>query len=386
MVWYSCLAKRLPRMKPFIPQGLPIPGLDLTRLMPAIGEANRSLARYDGLVQKTPAPTALLVPLLARREALDSSRIEGFQTTLSDVFHFEESENFAKTNAQRDDLREILNHASAAHLAEAELENRSFTLNLMKTLHARLLNSGRGQRNNPGQFRTIQNWIGREGTPMEQASFVPPEPLRVPEYMEQWERYYHSGQPDILMQAAILHAQFELVHPFMDGNGRLGRLMIPVFLREKKVLSCLNFYPSAYLDEHRAAYMDCLRGLGANNAEEWHRWITFFLEALTTQARRDSETVVKMTELYEGSRKRFLDLTQSRLAIPLLDAIFNKPLFRTAYLNNRLAALEKPPTPPTLSSLLAKLTKGGVLMMREPHKGRRGALYEFSGLMGLLEG
>lgn len=372
-------------MKPFVPQGLPIPGIDLVRFMPALGEANRSLARYDDLIQKTPTPTALLIPMLARREALDSCRIEGFQSTLSDVFHFEEDENIAETNAQRDELQEILNHASAAHLAAAELENRSFTLNLMKTLHARLLNSGRGQRKNPGQFRTIQNWIGREGTPMEQASFVPPEPLRVPEYMEQWERFYHSGQPDILMQAAILHAQFELIHPFMDGNGRLGRLLIPVFLRGKKVLSGLNFYPSAYLDRHRAAYMDCLRGLGTNRPDEWHRWIAFFLEALTTQARQDSETVVQITELYENAKKRFLDLTQSRLAIPLLDAIFNKPLFRTSYLNKRLAVLEKPPTAPTLSSLLSKLTEGGVLVMREPRKGRRGALYEFSGLLELLE-
>jgi len=373
-------------MKPFIPQGLPIPGLDLTRLMPAIGEANRSLARCDALIQTAATPTALLIPLLARREALDSSRIEGFQTTLGDVFRFEENENFAKTNAQRDDLREILNHASTAHLAEAELENRSFTLNLLKTLHARLLDSERGQRKNPGQFRTIQNWIGREGTPMEQASFVPPEPLRVPEYMEQWERFYHSEQPDVLVQAAILHAQFELIHPFMDGNGRLGRLLIPVFLREKKVLSGLNFCPSAYLNKHRATYMDGLRGLGTNNPDEWRRWIAFFLEALTTQARQDSETVVKMTELYETAKKRFIDLTQSRLAIPLLNAVFNKPLFRTAYLNKRFATLEKPPTPPTLSSLLAKLTKGGVLVMQEPRKGRRGALYEFSGLTRLLEG
>jgi len=372
-------------MKPFVPQGLPIPGISLARFMPALGEANRSLARYDGLIQQPPTPTGLLIPLLAHREALDSSRIEGFQTTPSDVFLFEENENFAKTNAQRDDLREILNHASAAHLAAAELENRSFTLNLLKTLHARLLNSERGQRKNPGQFRTIQNWIGRGGAPMEQASFVPPEPLRVPEYMEQWERFYHSEQPDVLVQAAILHAQFELIHPFMDGNGRLGRLMIPVFLREKKVLSGLNFYPSAYLDKHRAAYMDGLRGLGANSPDEWHRWIAFFLEALTTQARRDSETVVKMTELYEAAKKHFLALTQSRLAIPLLDAIFTKPLFRTAYLNKRFATLEKPPTPTTLSSLLSKLTEGGVLVMREPHRGRRGALYEFSGLMGLLE-
>lgn len=373
-------------MKPFVLQGLPIPGLDLTRFMPALGEANRSLARYDGLIQQTPTPTALLIPVLARREALDSSRIEGSQSTISDVFRFEENENFAKTNAQRDDLREILNHASAAHLAAAELENRSFTLNLLKTLHARLLNSGRGQRKNPGQFRTIQNWIGREGTPMEQASFVPPEPLRVPEYMEQWKRFYHSEQPDVLVQAAILHAQFELIHPFMDGNGRLGRLLIPVFLREKKVLSGLNFYPSAYLEEHREAYMDGLRALGSNHIEDWHQWIIFFLEALKTQAQKDSEKVVKMTELYEDEKKRFLDLTQSRLAIPLLDAIFSKPLFRTAYLNKRFAALEKPPTAPTLSSLLSKLTEGGALVMREPRKGRRGALYEFSGLMELLEG
>lgn len=372
-------------MKPYVPQELPIPGIDLTRFMPALGEANRVLARYDGLIQTAPTPTALLNPVLACREALDSSRIEGSQSTLTDVFRFEENENIAQTDEQRDDLQEILNHRSAADLAAAELENRSFTLNLLKTLHAKLLNSGRGQRKNPGQFRTIQNWIGREGTPIERASFVPPEPLRVPEYMEQWERFYHSEQPDVLVQAAVLHAQFELIHPFMDGNGRLGRLLIPIFLREKKVLSGLNFYPSAYLEEHREAYMDSLRALGSNHIEEWHQWIIFFLEAMKTQAQKDSEKVAKMMELYEDAKKRFIDLTQSRLAIPLLDAIFNKPLFRTIYLSYRLAELEQPPTPPTLNNLLSKLTKGGILIMREPGKGRRAALYEFPALLELLK-
>ena len=373
-------------MEPFIPDKHPIERINYASpaLVNAMSEANRALARYDALLEQSPSSHLLLAPL-ARREAMLSARIEGSQSTLNEVFQFEEDENFAAVGEQRDDLNEIKNYVAALNLGGAELRDRPFSLNILKNLHRLLLGRGsvRGQTKTPGAFRSGQNWIGKIGADMAQASFVPPEPLLVPEFMEDWERFYLSTMPDALVQAAVMHAQFELIHPFDDGNGRLGRLLIPLFLYGKKVISRPNFYPSAYLERNRDAYMEALRQLG-DKPGDWDGWVLFFLQAIAGQAEETSAKVKEITALYEQLKKRFIELTHSQFAVPMLDAIFERPIFRKAAIEKKLAATGSKPSGPTLHGLLGKLVEHEILTVMQQGKGRRGTLYALEPMMRVL--
>ena len=375
-------------MQPFIPESLPIAALSRPppEIIKASGEANRALARFDALVAHSPNPRLLLAPL-TRREALLSSRIEGSQSTLNEVLQFEEDGAAAARGEKRDDLSEIRNYIAALNLGAATLAERPFSLHILKELHARLLGAGsvRGQTKNPGNFRARQNWIGVPGMLQEQATFVPPDPLLVPELMEKWARFYHADQPDILVQAAVLHAQFELIHPFEDGNGRLGRLVIPLFLYEKNAVGRPNFYLSAYLERHRDAYMAALKQLNARPGE-WGHWALFFLNAVAAQATEDYQKTGRMMALYDDMKSRFVDITRSRFAVPVLDAIFEKPVFSRAHIQKSLRQMERPPSAPTVGDLLKKLARHDVLQVSRDGHGRRAAIYVFGALMELLDG
>lgn len=207
-------------MKPFTPEKLPIKDIDWEGLIPVLGKANRALAKYDGALYGLPNPEVLLSPLTTQ-EAVLSSRIEGTQATLGEVLKFDAGEE-PQQESKRLDIQEIVNYRRALRVAEAELQSRPFNLNLLLHLHDLLLDSVRGRNKARGQFRKHQNWIGAPGSTVESADFVPPAPEILPEYLDNWEKYYHLDRPDPLVQLAIIHAQFEILHPFLDGNGRLG--------------------------------------------------------------------------------------------------------------------------------------------------------------------
>ena len=272
-------------MKPAVPRKLPVDGIDWGRLVSQIGAANRALAHYDGVLYSVPNPEVLLSPLTTR-EAVLSSRIEGTLATLGEVLKFEAGEEVTE-ESKREDIREIINYRRTLLAAERELKKRPFNLNLLLQLHGTLLDSVRGRDKGRARFRTSQNYIGPPGASIEQAVYIPPEPLLVPKYMDNWEKYYHAEERDPLVQLALVHAQFEIIHPFLDGNGRIGRILIPLFLHEKGILSRPMLYLSAYLEAHRDEYIDLLRMLDGH--ETWNRWITFFLGALIEQARENAD-------------------------------------------------------------------------------------------------
>ena len=372
-------------MQPFLPHMLPIQGMDYASLVPALGKAHRALGRYDNLLKQS--RSHWLMPLLARREALLSARIEGSQSTLSGVLQFEADAGFAQSGEQRDDLSEILNYVSALHhgargLADPE---RRLTLNLLRGLHGILLGDGvRGQSKHPGAFRLIQNWVGVPEQPMEQARFVPPPPVRVLDYMENWARFYRSDQPDALVQAAVMHAQFTIIHPFEDDNDRISRLLIPLFLYEKELIARPAFYPSAYLERHWDAYMAALRPLNDRNGD-WNAWTLFFLQATATQADEAAGMAESVMRLHEELSPRVVDSTHSQFAALLLDAMFERPVFKQATIAGRLAEqLAAPPTGATLYNLLRRLVSDGTLEVVEPGRGRRGTLYTLPALVRLL--
>lgn len=365
--------------KPFVPQPLPHDDVKWEPLIPLIGQANRALAQYDGILYGVPNPAVLLSPLTTQ-EAVLSSRIEGTQATLGDVLKFEAGEE-PRLESRRLDVQEIVNYRRALWEAQSELESRPFNLNLLLKLHATLLDSVRGRDKGRGRFRTIQNWIGSNDTSMENAAYIPPEPRLLPELLDNWEKYYHMERPDPLVQLAVVHAQFEIIHPFVDGNGRLGRILIPLFLYEKQILRQPMFYLSQYLEAHRAEYIDALRALGEQDGA-WNRWISFFLTALIEQAKQNATKARSIMDLYESLKARVIELTRSQYAIPLLDHLFVRPIFRSS----DLGAHKDMPSKPMIMSMLGALKQDGILKVVREGSGRRAQVLALAELINLCEG
>lgn len=365
-------------MKPFVPKKLPPAGLDWERLIPGISAANRAIAHYDGVLRAIPNPDILLSPLTTQ-EAVLSSRIEGTRATFGEVLKFEAGEAIVEPEKQHD-IEEIVNYRRALREAESALRRRPFNLNLLRRLHSILMEGVRGRDKGRGRFRTVQNYIAAPGATLEQADFVPPVPSLVTEYMQDWEAYYHAQERDSLVHLAILHTQFEIVHPFVDGNGRLGRMLAPLFLCEKRILSRPTFYISAYLEANRREYYSGLRAL--NGAEAWNNWVSFFLQALAEQARENSEKAHAILRMYDRLKRDTLALTRSQYAIPLLDHLFRQPVFAPS----DLVDFEDLPSKPMVMQLVRKLREAGLLsVIREP-SGRRGQILALAELVNLVEG
>jgi Fic family protein len=365
-------------MQPFVPQKLPIEEVAWEPLIPLIGQANRALAHYNGILYGVPNPEVLLSPLTTQ-EAVLSSKIEGTQATLGEVLKFEAGEK-PESEARRQDIQEIMNYRAALRTAEEELKTRPFNLNLLLRLHEVLLDSVRGQNKARGRFRTLQNWIGAPGSTIDQAEFVPPDPMLVPEYLDSWEKYYHSDRPDALVQLAIVHAQFEIIHPFLDGNGRLGRILVPLFLYEKKHLSRPMFYLSAYLEQHRDEYVGRLRALG-QSPDAWNGWIAFFLKALVEQASRNAEKARAVMDLYENLKQRVINQTHSQFAVPLLDQLFERPIFQS----NHIKMPDPQPSRQAVFKLLRTLRDADILKVVREGSGRRGQVLALAELVNLCE-
>lgn len=366
-------------MKPFVPQSLPLKSVYWEPLIPLIGRANRALAYYDGVLYGVTNPEVLLSPLTTQ-EAVLSSKIEGTQATLGEVLRFEAGEEPAEA-ARGLDIQEIINYRKAMHIAEEELKTRPFSLNLLKDLHSCLLEGVRGRNKARGRFRTTQNWIGRPGSPIEDADYVPPSPGSLMVLLSNWEKYYHTDRPDPLVQLSIIHAQFEIIHPFLDGNGRIGRMLVPLFLFEKKLLSRPMFHISSYLEENREIYIDRLRTLSQRPAD-WNGWIEFFLTALHEQARLNAEKARQIIDLYQHTKQRAIELTHSQYAVPLLDRIFEQPIFQPGHLEG----IKGLPSRPMTGTLLNKLRDAGILNVMREGSGRRAQILVFSELVDLCEG
>ena len=281
----------------------PPPSLRWEELIPLLGPASAALARYDGLLQAIPNPQVLLAPLTTQ-EAVLSSRIEGTQATASEVFEFEADEA-RFTGERRDDIREVLNYRRALSFAVTKLAELPLSLRLLLDSHRLLMSGVRGASKAPGEYRRIQNWIGAPGCTEETARFIPIAPQLLPEAMGALENYIHSDEPDKLVQLAVVHAEFEALHPFLDGNGRLGRMIIPLFLVEKRLLSSPNFFVSAYFDQDRQSYYDALLSVSAGG--DWTPWCRYFLQALSTQALDNEKRARSILDLYqadEGADRR----------------------------------------------------------------------------------
>jgi Fic family protein len=366
-------------MEPYVPDTLPLDSIDWAAHVSLIGRANAALARYDGMLQSIVNPAVFLAPLTTQ-EAVLSSRIEGTQASMEEVLEYEAGAREKVEPAKSSDIQEIINYRKAMGQAVESLEERPLCLNLIKELHAVLLDSVRGRDKAPGQFRRTQNYIGPPGVPIEQATFVPPSPDRLPQALDNWEKYMHFDEKDGLVQMAVVKAQFEIIHPFLDGNGRVGRMLVPLFLFTKKLLSSPMFYLSAYFEADRDAYLTRFQAISQKH--DWNGWIQFFLTAVVKQAAINTDRVRGMLGLYENMKSRVVEITHSQFAIQALDAIFSRPIFRGA----DFPTISGIPTRQTAAALVRQLQEAGILKIMQPAKGRRSAMLGFPELINLVEG
>ncbi|WP_218068345.1 Fic family protein [Candidatus Thiosymbion oneisti] len=359
--------------------GFPPADLNWSRLIPLIGPANAAIARYEGVLHGIPNANVLLSPLTAQ-EAVLSSRIEGTQATLGEVLEFEaEGADEDESTPKKADIREVLNYRAALQEAAARLADLPLSQRLLKDTHQVLMQGVRGRHKSPGEYRKVPNWIGPHGCTIEEARFIPCPANDLPEAMATWERYLHDETPDRLVQLALAHAEFEALHPFLDGNGRLGRLIVPLFLCEKGLLSAPNFYLSEYLEQHRDSYYEHL--LAVSRDGEWSGWVAFFLRALIAQAETNQSRALQILELYNQRKDWIVKRTHSQYAIRALDWFFSRPIFKTS----DFVATSGIPKP-TANRILREVRDAGLLLELRPSGGRRAAVLAFSGLINIAEG
>src|SRR3989338_8636129 len=359
----------------FIPPKLP-PGIDYNPLIDFITKAHRAIASLDALLSTLPNP-GLLGRTLQTKEAVLSSKIEGTQANMNDVFLYEAEQDKKTDTEKKKDVHEIINYRKALEIGIKKLETLPLSENLIKKLHAILLQSGRGYNKAPGEFRKIQVYIGRPGASIEDATFIPPPAHEVIPLFSNLEKYINSSEEkDKLVQIAIAHYQFEAIHPFLDGNGRVGRLLISLFLYEKKLLSHPFLYLSEFFEEHRDEYYRLLRDV--SERQDWQAWVQFFLTALATQA-MDAEKIGRAILLLHSSYKEKIMTMNSIYAINLLDALFIHPVFSTSSIR-RDAKIKNTQT---LFNVIAKFVAAGIIKDTTPKK-RRNKVYAFPELVKFL--
>jgi len=359
-------------MLPHIPRPFPPTDISLESLLALVGRANASLARYDGLLESLVNPQVLLSPLLMKEAEL-SSRIEGTIATANEVYQQAAGAKF--DSEKKADIQEILNYRSTLRLTEEVIHARPFSLSLLRQMHRNLMSGVRGEGKNPGRFRVTQNWIGQRRCPIEEATYIPPPPLILDELLQEFIDYMNLDSEDIdpVVQASLVHAQFELIHPFDDGNGRIGRILIPLFLTKKSCLVSPSLYISGYMESNREEYY--LRLARISSDGDWGGWIKFFLQALVTQANSNVAIIRQIIQLYELKKREVTELLHSDQAIHIVDLIFDQPVFKATEVRERLGIQRQ-----RAAAYIRALKDANIVSEIRPASGRQSAILSFNDL------
>jgi Fic family protein len=309
----------------FVPNPLS-PKVDYTTaLVNWLSDADRALGALEGMGRVLPNADLLVMPYM-RREAVLSSRIEGTQASLSDLFLFEAAKS---EPSQAPDVREVANYVVAMRHGLKRLPELPLSRRLVREIHEKLLTGVRGQEQTPGEFRNRQNWVGPKNCRLEDAVYVPPPVNEMDTLLDDWEKFAHKRDlMPPLVQCAILHSQFESIHPFLDGNGRVGRLLITLFLCEREHLSQPFLYLSGYLEKNRSEYYESLQKVRENG--DWNGWISFFLRAVAHQANDAVQCAHRILKLKQTYRDRLQKKWSSAAVLALLDSLFLNPYVRVA--------------------------------------------------------
>lgn len=339
-----------------------------------VGLAGVGLGKFDGLFASAHAAPFGLMWLL--QESQSSNYIEGTITNIEEVL--ENHAGLPISAGNLENVLEVMNYCETMQLGAQMLEeNTPFSLFFIRQLHNRLLEGRRGATKSPGSFRTIQVHIGTPGSTINTATYIPPPPELVPSLMENLQSFIARSDISPIIQAAVIHAQFEMIHPFMDGNGRLGRLLISLIFKEKKILSAPNFYISAYLQAHRREYYEALNGISRD--EDWESWIVFFLNAIIARSEDTQAFYMEITKLYEALKHSLTQLSSSRFNIFVLDYIFRFPIFSLPHMAEYIHTSSQ-----TLTPILQKMEANGHIIRVIQGRGRAAATWHFVPLLKLM--
>lgn len=353
---------------------------DYGRFIRPLSSAASALARYDQMLKSMHSSDILLAPLRSQ-EAVISSRMEGTVSTLDEVLRLEAEQEDEGDTAQRNarsEAVEVYLYGRAMRTAQAALkEGAPLSSWLIRSSHKMLLGFGRGAHLSPGEFKTDQNYLADKVR--RKVLFVPISPETLQEGLDKFFEFINDDSWEILIRTAIAHLEFEAIHPFNDGNGRIGRMIIPLMLWKSGAISEPYFYISEFFEKNKDEYIDRMRAVSAEDA--WADWILFFLSALESQSKQNLHKAEQIRSLYEDMKERFRDVLSSRWTITALDFIFTRPVFR----NNLFTSKSGIPAP-TAYKFTRNLLDAGLLRTVAPSAGRRPALYAFEPLLSLVRG
>lgn len=357
----------------FVPNPLP-PQLALTwELVHQLSSAERALSELAGVARTLPNPHLLIGPFI-RREAVLSSRIEGTQASLSDLLFFEAS---GAVDPKAPDVREVANYVTAMEYGLERLKQLPVSLRLFRELHERLMAGVRGDHLTPGEFRCSQNWIGPAGCTLMDATYVPPPPDSMNDALGHLEHYLHSPSPlPLLLRLAAIHYQFEAIHPFLDGNGRIGRLLITLLLGSEEVLPAPLLYLSAYFERHREDYYRHL--LAVSQLGRWGEWMTFFLAGVAEQSRDAISRSKQLLDQWQSYRATLQSARSSALQLQLVDELFAYPAITIGQAAKRLNVTQR-----SAQLNIEKLVRKGIL--REGTGKKRNRVFIAPAIIQIIE-
>jgi len=362
--------KTLEGYKAYYPAPLP-PEIEWTpAIIAKLSNADQLLGRLSGESRRMPNPHILIRPFV-KREAVYSSRIEGTQATLGELLAAEAG---AEVERSLDDLREVANYVSALEHGIQRLSEIPLSLRLIREMHEILMSGVRGEHATPGEFRKTQNWIGPAGCTLKEAKYVPPPPDALGECLKDWEAYLHNSEEPTLITCALMHYQFEAIHPFLDGNGRIGRLLISLLLCEKGALHAPMLYLSAFFDATRPDYYAALNGI--SDRGEWSEWINYFLNGVI----RQTEDVLDRAERMNAIIEKWKIETAK---MPGIGASIVELLAGNPYITARKAESQLGVAYNSVNRALPKLTELGVLT--SANEAKRNRVFVAQKLLDILE-
>lgn len=370
-------------MVPYMAKKLPFEEeINYNKITKQLLLTNSSVSKFDGMLEEATINKELFLNPLTKKEAVLSSKIEGTQATLTEFLEIEVEDGKTTSATKYDDFIEILNYNKAIAYAEEELNDKNkITLWMIRSIHKILLDGARGKDKNPGEFRKDQNWIGKPNSPIEEATFIPVSPELLIDNLENLEKYISEyDEQSALVQAAIIHAQFEKIHPFKDGNGRIGRMLIPLFFYYKKVMSRPVLYVSEFLEENREEYYYRLNQIDEENG--WVEWILFFLRAVETQSNKNIEKIKKLQNLYEEYKTIINEILNTKNSIYILDALFQHPICKSSTIYDVVCKKTNIDSS-TIDRYMKKLVESGILIPendKERHK-----KYYFKKLIDIIQ-
>ena len=357
----------------YVPAPLPpVPAINMAEITEKLEKANVAIGELNGVVEAVHNP-AIINYMYVRREAVLSSQIEGTQSTLDDLLRYEAGTAFS---VPVDDVTEVSSYVAALDHGLKRMQGGfPLSLRLIREIHQVLLTNSRGQHKTPGEFRRSQNWLG--GASPGNAHFVPPPPDQVGSLMSELEQFMHAGDTiPVLVKAALIHQQFETIHPFLDGNGRTGRLLITLFLCDKGFLRSPFLYLSLFFRQRRDLYYETLSE--PRKSGDWERWLNFFLEGAAVTARDAKKTLAAIKALFAADDEKAAALGRARGSAEQVFTVFkHKPLLTIAEITRR-TGLSKP----TAISSVGRLIELGIIENKSEKKW--GQIYAYSGYIALL--